>query len=183
MLRITIPSGEYLDERTQEFVYLEGGSILLEHSLASISKWESKWKKPFLSKEQKTRAELIDYVRCMTLNSAEVDKKIYESFTQAHLNAIAKYIDDPMTATTFSERQGGRRGPKGEAVTAEIIYYWMVTLQIPFECQYWHLNKLLTLVRVCNLKNQPAKKQSKKDILSQNAKLNAERKKKLGTSG
>lgn len=183
MLRITIPSDDYWDERTQEFVHIEGGTILLEHSLAAIAKWESKWKKPYLSKEQKTRAEQIDYVRCMTLNKESVDKTIYETLTASNLNAINRYINDPMTATTFSERGGGRKGSRGETITSELIYYWMVALQIPFECQHWHLNRLLTLVRVCNLKNQPSKKQSRRETLSENAALNAARKKRLGTTG
>lgn len=183
MLRITIPSDEYWDERKQEFVYVEGGSILLEHSLAAISKWEAKWKKPFLSREQKTRAEQIDYVRCMTTNKDAVSSEIYNALTASDLNKVARYIDDSMTATTFSERGGGRKGSHGEIITSELIYYWMVALQIPFECQYWHLNRLLTLVRICNIKNQPAKKQSTKATLSQNAALNAARRKKLGTTG
>lgn len=181
MLRITIPSDEYWDERKQEFVYVEGGSILLEHSLAAMAKWEAKWKKPYLTNDPKPRAEQIDYIRCMTVNKDQVNPKVYEALTQKDLEKVAMYINDPMTATTFTERGHGRISR--EQVTSELIYYWMVALQIPFECQYWHLNRLLTLVRICNVKNQPSKKQSAKSTLSQNAALNAARKKKLGTTG
>lgn len=181
MLRITIPSDEYWDERKQEFVYIEGGSIVLEHSLASLAKWEAKWKKPYLTKDEKSRAEKIDYVRCMTINKDEVSPRVYESLTHKDLEKIDTYIDDPMTATTFVEKGHGKTSR--EQITADLIYYWMVALQIPFECQYWHLNRLLTLVRICNVKNQPAKKQSAKTTLAQNAALNAARKKKLGTTG
>ena len=155
--------------------------MLLEHSLAAMAKWEAKWKKPYLTKDPKTRAEQIDYARCMTINRDQVDPKIYEALTQKDLEKIAAYINDPMTATTFSERSHTKTSR--EQITAELVYYWMVALQIPFECQYWHLNRLLTLVRICNIKNQPSKKQSKKDTLKQNAALNAARKKRLGTTG
>lgn len=184
MLRITIPPGDYFDERTQEFIHVDGGTILLEHSLVSIAKWESKWKKPFLSKEKKTRAEMLDYVRCMTLNASEVSKSIYELLAQSHIRMIERYIEDPMTATTFSkDAEKYSKGKSRDIITAEVIYYWLVALQIPFECQYWHLNRLLTLVRVCNIKNQPSKKKKTKDVLSENARLNAERKRRLGTTG
>lgn len=181
MLRITIPSDEFWDERKQEFVYVEGGSILLEHSLAAMAKWEARWKKPYLTTEAKSHAEKIDYIRCMTINKDQISSRIYDVLTQSDLNKIDMYINDPMTATTFSEK--GRRKTSREQITSELIYYWMVALQIPFECQYWHLNRLLTLVRICNVKNQPAKKQSAKTTLMQNAALNAARKKKLGTTG
>ena len=129
----------------------EGGTILLEHSLVSLAKWESHWKKPFLSKDQKTRAETIDYIRCMTL-TANVNREFYNTLTQENINAVNAYINDSMTATTFYD--GGKtKSPSREIITAELIYYWMVSLQIPFECQNWHLNRLLTLIRVCNIKN------------------------------
>ena len=183
MLRITIPSGEYWDERRQEFIESEGQTILLEHSLVSLARWEAHWKKPFLSKEKKSRAETIDYIRCMTITEG-VDKMIYETLSDDVINLVSSYINEPMTATTFSDDGKPGKGGSREIVTAEIIYYWMVALQIPFEpCQNWHLNRLLTLVRVCNIKNQPKKKANPRDIMSRNAKLNAERRKRLGTTG
>lgn len=181
MLRITIPPGDIWIERKQEFVHSEGKTILLEHSLVSLAKWESRWKKPFFSKTPKTRAQSIDYVRCMTL-TPNVDKDIYETLTQASLDIVNQYINDPMTATTFSSTNS--EVTRRETVTAELIYYWMTALQIPFECQNWHLNRLMTLIKVCNIKNQPKKKKGmSRDSLAQRAKLNAERKSRLGTTG
>ena len=153
----------------------------MEHSLAAMAKWEAKWKKPYLTKEPKSRAERVDYVRCMTTNKDQVNPKLYDALTHKDLERIEMYINDPMTATTFVER--GASKSSREQITSELVYYWMVALQIPFECQYWHLNRLLTLVKICSIKNQPAKKQSTKTTLSQNAALNAARKKKLGTTG
>lgn len=181
MIRISTQSGDVFDEKTQEFVHVEGGSVLLEHSLRSLAKWESRWKKPFLSKDQKTRAETIDYARCMSLTSG-VNPKIFETLTDRDLAKINQYINDPMTATTFSNRGPAKR-PGREIITAELIYYWMVALEIPFECQDWHLNRLLTLIRICEIKNQPKKKQNQREILSQNARLNAERRKRSGSKG
>lgn len=180
MLYITIPSCEMYDESTEEFVYAKEQTLQLEHSLVSLSKWESKWCKPFLSKQDKTMEETIDYVRCMTVNQVS-DPTVYSRLTIDNLNSINEYIGSPMTATTFSNTPKG--GSSGEQVTSELIYYWMIALNIPFECQKWHLNRLLTLIRVCEVKNQPPKKMSKREIMSRNAALNAARRKKLGTKG
>ena len=180
MLYITIPSCEMYDESTEEFVYAKEQTLQLEHSLVSLSKWESKWCKPFLSKQDKTMEETIDYVRCMTVNQVS-DPTVYSRLTLDNLNSINEYIGAPMTATTFSNTPKG--GSSGEQVTSELIYYWMIALNIPFECQKWHLNRLLTLIRVCEVKNQPPKKMSKREIMSRNAALNAARRKKLGTKG
>jgi len=179
MLKITIPSIEQYDEVLEEFTYSKEQTLQLEHSLVSISKWESKWRKPFLSKEEKTVIESIDYIKCMTITQ-NVDNKIYDFITNDNLNDVRDYIEAPMTATTFANDK--RKGSQ-EIITSELIYYWMVALNIPFECQKWHLNRLLTLVNVCNVKNSPPKKTSKKEILSRNAALNASRKKVLNTQG
>ena len=180
MLYITVPSCEMYDESIEEFVYAKEQTLQLEHSLVSLSKWESKWCKPFLSKQDKTMEETIDYVRCMTVNQVS-DPTVYSRLTLDNLNSINEYIGSPMTATTFSNTPKG--GSSGEQVTSELIYYWMIALNIPFECQKWHLNRLLTLIRVCEVKNQPPKKMSKREIMSRNAALNAARRKKLGTKG
>ena len=180
MIRITIRSGDYWDERRQEFINVEGGTILLEHSLMSVAKWESRWKKPFLGKEQKTREETIDYIRCMALNK-NISPIVFETLTNSAIAKISEYINDPMTATTFSGNDTQK--PSREIVTAELIYCWMTMLNIPFSCERWHLNRLLTLVRVCNIKNSPPKKMGRNELLSRNAKLNAERRKMLGTNG
>ena len=179
MLEIVIPSIELWNEEKQEFDTVKGTTLKLEHSLVSLSKWESKWCKPFLSKEDKTQEETLDYIKCMTLTQ-NVDPNIYQYISNENINKIIAYINEPMTATTFrEEKKGGSR----EIITAELIYYWMIALTIPFECQKWHLNRLLTLIRVCNIKNQPPKKMSKREIMSRNASLNAARRKQLNSKG
>ena len=180
MLTITIPATEEFDEIKGEFVYTKEQTLQLEHSLISISKWESKWCKAFLDKKDKTSEEIIDYIKCMTLNKT-VDEQVYNCLTQANLTAINEYISAPMTATYFSANEQGKKN--SEQITSELIYYWMIALQIPFECQKWHINRLLTLIRVCNIKNTPPKKMSKRDIASRNAALNAARRKQMNTKG
>lgn len=181
MLTIVIPGREEYNEQTNEFIQTPSTKLTLEHSLVSISKWESKWHKPFLSKENKTSEEIIDYVKCMTITQ-NIDPNAYRLLTDSNLKEINAYIEDPMTATWFNERKNGG-GRSSEQITSELIYYWMTALQIPFECQKWHLNRLLTLIRICNIKNQPQKKQSKRETMASNAALNAARRKSLGTSG
>ena len=178
MLLLTIPPIEMFNEKTSEFVYSKETKISLEHSLVSLSKWESKWNKPFLSKDNKTLEETIDYIRCMTITQ-NVDPEVYFRLTDENINTINKYIESPMTATTFSDNGHSSR----EIITSELIYYWMSSLNIPMECQKWHLNRLLTLIRVCNIKNAPAKKMSRREIMNRNAALNAARRKKLNSTG
>lgn len=179
MLTIEIPDQEFFNEETQEFFTMKGQILQLEHSLVSLSKWESKWNKPFLSKEDKTAEETIDYIKCMTITQ-NPKPHIYNLLTDKNILEIKNYIDAPMTATTFSN---ANQGHSREIVTSELIYYWMISLNIPMKCEKWHLNRLLTLIRVCNIKNGPAKKMSKKEIMSRNAALNAARRKKLNTKG
>ena len=180
MLQITIPAIELWDEGKQEFVYGNEQVLQLEHSLVSLSKWESKWEKPFLSKEGKTTEETIDYIRCMTI-TPNVDAEVYNHLTDRIISQVNDYIDAPMTATWFSENKNS--ASTTEQITSELIYYWMIALNIPFECQEWHLNRLITLIRVCNIKNQPPKKMSRRSILSRNAALNEARRKKYNTKG
>ena len=186
MLVITIPASkpvELFDEAKQEFVVIPGKkeqTLQLEHSLVSLSKWESKWCRSFLSKPPETAEETIDYIRCMTLTK-NVNPEVYSGLTAENIDQIKNYINAPMTATTFSEDKNGKKNR--EIVTSELIYYWMISLQIPFECQKWHINRLLTLIRVCNIKNQPPKKRSQREIMSRNAALNAARRQQLNTNG
>ena len=183
MLQITIPASirEDFNDETNTFVYTETEkeqTLNLEHSLVSLSKWESKWHKPFLSKKDKTDEELLDYIKCMTL-TPNVNPDIYSRLTKANYKEIEKYIANPMTATTFSDTQN--RKHSREIITAEIMYHWMVALNIPFEpCQRWHLNRLVTLVRVCNIKNAPPKKNKANSAAtaSKYARMNAARRKK-----
>ena len=180
MLKIIIPSTEMWDEVNEKFVDSKEQVLQLEHSLVSLSKWESKWCKPFLSKENKTFEETIDYIRCMTINQ-HVPDEVYNCLTGENIREINEYISAPMTATRFSNDVMGK-GSR-EQITSELIYYWMIALNIPFECQKWHINRLLTLIRVCNIKNQPSKKMSRREIMSRNTALNATRRKKLRTNG
>lgn len=175
MLRITIPAQELYDEKTNKILTVKETTLQLEHSLVSISKWESKWGKPFISDDNSNMSteELVDYVRCMTITQ-NVDPKAYNYLTVENINEINQYINSPMTATTIKQTTGGT---KKEKVTSELIYYWMVANEIPFDCEKWHLNRLLTLIRICSIKNQPSKKMSKNEILSRNAKVNAARRK------
>ena len=181
MLQIVVPAVEAFDDEKQEFVTIGKDQTLeLEHSLISLSKWESKWCKVFLSKEEKTTEETIDYIKCMTV-TPRVDPSVYDRLTKENIKQIQEYIAAPMTATYFSKESGGKINR--EQVTSELIYYWMIAMQIPFECEKWHLNRLLTLIRVCNIKNQPPKKMSKKEIMTRNAALNAQRRQQFNTNG
>lgn len=179
MLKVTIPSIELYDEVNNEFISSKEQVLQLEHSLVSLSKWEAKWKKPFLSKEEKTNEETIDYIRCMTITQ-NVNEDVYKCIPENIIKQITDYIDDDMTATTFSNQ---KKPINREIITAEIIYYQMIALNIPFECQKWHLKKLLTLIIVCNIKNSPPKKMGKRELASRNTELNAARKKALNGGG
>lgn len=183
MLELYIPPREYYDEAREIFVKTNAVSLQLEHSLISISKWESKWQKPFLATKDKTLEESLDYFSCMTLTK-NVDPLIYYSFTEDIMKKIQDYMNAPMTATWFSDdkKHRGGRGSR-EIVTAEIIYYWMITLNIPFDCQKWHINRLLTLIRVCSIKNAPPKKMSQKAVAQQYKALNASRRQALNSRG
>jgi hypothetical protein len=178
VLTIEVPIEELFDETTDEFdtkVY----RLDLEHSLFSLSKWESFYERPFLRDTPKTAEEVLFYIKAMTL-TPNVPPEIYEKLSQENVTAINQHMSAKMTATWFkdSAEQASR-----EIVTAEIIYYWMVAMEIPFECQYWHLNRLLTLVRVINMKNAPKKQMSQGEIAARNRELNAQRRAELGTTG
>lgn len=186
MLQITVPEllGELFDEKTSSFVAIHEKAVTLqlEHSLISLQKWESKWHKRFYSNEEMTSEETLDYIRCMTL-TPNVSPKVYNRLSKENVDLILDYIHDPMTATTFADKEEEPRTINGERISAELIYYWMIALSIPFECRKWHLNQLITLIRVCEVKNTPPKKRSKREIMTRNAALNAARRKQLGTKG
>jgi len=179
MLEIDISETEMWDESSEQFIRVRPQKLVLEHSLISLNKWESKYMKPFLNSE-KSGEELLDYIKCMTM-TPNIDDSVYRCLTSDDIIKINDYINHPMTATTFHDQ--GKRGGGEKVVTAELIYYWMIALQIPFECQKWHLNKLLTLIRVCNIKSQPPKKMSKNQIMSRNQALNKARRAKLNSKG
>lgn len=181
MLQIKVPGKETWDEKTEEFVSCPDTVLSLEHSLISISKWESKWHTPFLGKDQKTPEQIMDYIRCMTI-TPNVRDEVYACLTKENMDVVMDYINDPMTATTIKQREGGRRMSR-EIITSELIYYWMVALEIPFECQKWHINRLMMLIQICEIKNQPDKKMSKRSTAQQNAALNAARRQKSRSRG
>lgn len=176
MLQIIVPAQKDLwDERRAMFISTEETVLQMEHSLVSLQKWESKWNKPFITKSDKTTEEIIDYIRCMTLTK-DIDPYIFYSLTEENIKKITEYINAPMTATTFNGRPKHSKQNNSQ-VTAEIIYYNMVALSIPYECREWHLNQLTTLIKVCDEKNQTPKKMSKADTLKNNAAINAARRK------
>ena len=179
MLKIIIPAIEQYDELNNEFIISKEQELCLEHSLISVSKWESKWKKPFLSRDKKNLEETNDYIKQMVITD-NISESVYLLLTKNNIDAINAYISDNMTATKINDQ---KKGPSGEIITSEIIYHWMISYNIPFECQKWHLNRLLTLINVCNIKSNPPKKMSKRDLMSRNAAINAARKKSLNTGG
>lgn len=182
MLQIVIPGTEYYDEINEEFITFDETVLHLEHSLVSISKWEAKYQRSFLAHSDKTSDELMYYIHCMC--QEDVDDRVLNRLTREHVTQIKEYIENPMSATYINHFDRST-GPK-DTVTSELIYYWMTALQIPWECQYWHLNRLLTLIEVCNIKNNAAtskSKMSKADILRRNEALNAARRKMSGSKG
>ena len=182
MLVKTIPATEGWDEASDTFVYTSETTLTLEHSLISVSKWESKWKKPFLAPDSKSDEELRDYISCMTISPANVDPTVYRTIPTAIVNEIYEYVNDSMTATRVVVKKNGKHQIP-EQPTSELIYYWMIQCGIPFECQKWHLSRLLKLIEVCNAKSEPPSKMSQSSILKQNAALNAARRKKFHSKG
>lgn len=180
-LSLIIPGREWFDDDTNEFSYTPEVHLVLEHSLLSISEWESIWHKPFFSSKSKTDKELYNYIWCMTI-SDRPDESVYRALSKANIEQIQKYIENPMTATTFSDLDDKK--PNREIITSEIFYYWMTALNIPFDpCESWHINRLQALIRVCAIKNQPPKKMSKGEIMRRNSSLNAMRRAKYGSKG
>lgn len=179
MLELKIPRRTFFNETTNEFVELDEITLKLEHSLISLSKWEGKLKKPFLSEKSHSKDDMLFYIECMSLNS-NVDSIVYRTIPDEYFKIIVDYIDDPMTATTITDND---TSSSRDIITAEIIYFWMIEFGIPFECQKWHLTRLITLIRVCSIKKGPQRKMSKREILEQNKRLNEERKKQSNTKG
>lgn len=179
MFTLNIGTTESFDESTQEFVEVGGFSLEFEHSLVSLSKWESEFEKPFLGKEPKTDQETLAYIDCMLLTENPPEDWISQ-LSRDQFDALSKYIEAGRTATTFNDR---KQAPSREVITSELIYYWMVSAAIPIECENWHLNRLFTLIRVFSAKNESPKKMSKSEIAARNRELNAQRRKELGTTG
>lgn len=181
MLKLIVPAEEYFNDETQEFFTQDADVELeLEHSLVSLSKWESKYEKPFLGAKDKTSEEIYEYIKCMIITE-NVDPDIIFQFNQENLREINAYLDSKQSATTFGSMPQ-RRGP-GEIITSELVYYWMIAYTIPFECQYWHLNRLFALIRICNIKNSKPEKMSRNELAQRNRDLNARRRAELNTKG
>ena len=181
MLSIEIKPREFFNEKTSEFITVKGGTLKLEHSLVSISKWESKWKIPFLSEKKKTMTQIDDYIRCMSING-DPDKFLISSISSEDKNRIIDYIEEKQTATWFTDF-GEKKNRKSEIITSEQIYFWMIQYNIPHEYEKWHLSRLLTLIEICNRENTPPKKMTQAEIMARNKALNAERKARLHSRG
>lgn len=179
MLQLTIEFEEFFNEKTQEFEPGFVYKIELEHSLVAISKWESVFEKPFLSDDEKTPEELLAYIKAMTL-TPNIPLGVFENLSEKNIQDVNAYINSKHSATWFGER---KTSPSREIITSELIYFWMIAMNIPIECQHWHLNRLLTLIKIWNVKNSPEKKMSQRELAERNRALNAERKKALGTKG
>lgn len=189
MPKVITIKDEYVDERNM-MQYKPLATITIEHSLLSISKWEMKYHRPFLNSE-KTPAETLDYICMMIIDSNPnpFNIQILSKLSRDNIKEIEEYINDPMTATTFPEDEinkltGKSKMKKKDIITNELVYYWMAAAGIPFEiCERWHINRLLTLIRVYDVKNQPEKKMSKSEIAKRNKALNDARRAKLHTKG
>lgn len=179
MLDIVIPEQEFFDEEKNEFIYMKSISLKMEHSLISVSKWESKWHKAFLSKRERSSEETLDYFRCMTIN--QVDPVVFNWLSAENIDQIVSYINEPMTAVYIAPDE--EKGHSRDTTTSELLYYYMIALGIPFECEKWHLNRLLSLIHVCQIKSQPPKSVNKASIARRNHQLNAARRKKYHTKG
>jgi hypothetical protein len=179
MLQLSIKLNEFYDEEHERFIPGHEAVLELEHSLVSLSKWEQTFEKPFLSNE-KTSEETLSYVKMMIVGN-EFPEELFGRLSDEHFIAINTYINAKMTATWFNDKNV-KPGPK-EVITAEIIYYWMIELGIPFECQHWHLNTLLTLIKVCNLKRTPPKKMTRAEEAAQRRALNEKRRREAQSNG
>jgi hypothetical protein len=180
MLTLTVSGGELFDEATQTFLSTEDVTLHLEHSLLSLSKWESKFLKPFLSNSSKTTEEILWYIRCMIIDN-NYNENCLLHLSQSNLEEINAYINSPQSATTFGSMPESRG--RGEVITAELIYYWMVAFTIPITCETWHINRLFSLIRICNIKNSKPQKGNRNEIAARNRALNEQRKQQLNTTG
>lgn len=180
MLTIVIPGVEMYDEADEVFVTEGDVTLDLEHSLVSLSKWEQMYEKPFLDKSEKSTEEVLTYIKLMVV-TPDISPEVFQKLSQKNIDEVNAYLDRKMSATWFNDSPGAPASR--EIITSELIYYWMITFQIPFECQHWHINRLFTLIRVCNLKTAKPKKMSRNEMAARNRELNEQRKKRLGTKG
>jgi hypothetical protein len=180
MLTLFIEPIELFNEETQTFQTLDGFELELEHSLVSLSKWESITKVPFLSKTDKTPEDIRLYIEAMIISPIYPPNAVGR-MTQSNIDQVNAYLESSESATTFGTMPEVKG--RGETITSELIYYWMVAFNIPFECERWHLNRLFSLIRICNIKNTKPKKMTARQLAERNARLNEERKQKYQTRG
>jgi hypothetical protein len=180
MLILVVGATEVYDEKDGTFTAQGGVEFQLEHSLVSLSKWESEFEKPFLGKADKTPEETLAYIAHMVL-TPNPPGDFLRRLSKENLETVNTYIDRKMTATWFSDQPNSPR--TREVITSELIYYWMTVFNIPSEYQTWHLNRLFTLIRICNIKQSKPQKMSRGEIARRNRELNAQRKAQMGTSG
>ena len=182
MIKITVPEFEVYNSKTNEFTTIPPTDLYLEHSLIAISKWESLWNRSFLDdSKDKTAEEVLDYIRCMTINHAE--SIVYQGLTIENYNTINAYINAPMTATNIFNFSNNTGSHSRDIITSELIYFWMISFNIPMECEKWHINRLITLIRICQIKNEPEKKLSTSEVMARNRALNEARRAKLNSKG
>lgn len=181
MLTIQVGATDVYDESSETFRAEGGFELQLEHSLAALSKWESEFEKPFLAGTDKSPEEAMAYIRCMVL-TPDPPEDFLDKLSTENVNEINAYINKKMTATWFSDATPKTKR-NTETVTAELIYYWMTIFHIEWEAQYWHLNRLFTLIRICNVKQDKPKKMSRGEVLARNRELNERRKREMGTKG
>jgi hypothetical protein len=180
MLTLRVGGTDSYDETKSEFVEQDGLLLRFEHSLLSVSKWESIHEKPFLGNDEKSADEITSYIRCMCLDD-NIAPEVFKQLTKKNYDDINAYLESKQTATWFNEQPGAPQSR--EVITAELIYYWLTVFKIPFECQHWHLNRLFTLIRICNVKQGKPKKMSRAEVAARNRELNARRRAQLGTTG
>lgn len=182
MLKLFLPSREIWDDKKEEFSTIGGYEVELEHSLYTMAAWEAKWKVGFTNKQGLTQKQLFDYITTFMCQTPDVPKSAWLTINDEIVKKIQEYMEDPCTATKINSH-AVNKPKKRETVTAEILYCQMFQLGIPLECEHWHLNRLMTLIEVCAIKNSPPKKMSRKEVAALQQKQNAAMRAKLGSKG
>lgn len=186
-LKIKFPKTEYFDENSQRFITLEPIELRFEHSLYAISKWESVIKKPFFPSNKgdtMTNEELLFYIQCMIMDESFEPKELLYRLDEETITKLKDYISDNMTATWFNDsRKVNIVGkPHKEAVTSEMIYYYMFSLGIPIYCEHWPITRLTTLIRIFAVKNDN-KPMSRREEAVSRTELNRLRREALHSKG
>lgn len=183
ILHITIPGKENWDSVKEEFIYEEDAELYLQHSLVTVAEWEARWKISFLDTDNKTPEQITDYIKIMTINQNEVDDSVYKRLTKENLDEINRYLKDEMSATTITDHGTPESNGRNEIITAEIVYYWMFSHNVPVEFENWHFNRLITLLKTCNIKSNPDNKMTKQETAKMYAEMNKARRQKYNSKG